>query len=165
MKQPTASASIEIDAPASLVYEIVSDVTSVPEWAAETERCRWIGGATGPAVGAKFRGTNRYRTVPWTTTCRVTAAEPGKRFAFDVYVGLLPTARWEYMIEAGDADGNANSCRVTESTRRLTPKAISTPVNMLLGVRDRDQHNQHNIEATLGRLKDYAEAQARTPSG
>ena len=144
-----------------MVYEIVSDVTRIPEWAAETERCRWIGGATGPAVGAKFRGTNRYRTLPWTTTCKVTAADPGKRFAFDVYFGVLPTARREYAIEPTGSDNG----RVTESTRRWMPKPISTPVNLLLGIRDRDQHNQHNIETTLGKLKDYAEARARTRSG
>lgn len=155
VEQPTASASIEIDAPPGLVYDIVSDVTGIPEWAEETERCRWIGGATGPAVGARFRGTNRYRTIPWTTTCKVTAADPGKRFAFDVSFGLLRTARWEYAIEAAGA-----GCRVTESTRRLTPKPISGPVNVLLGVGDRDEHNQRNIEATLARLKEYAEQRA-----
>ena len=163
--QPTASASIEIEAPASLVYEIVSDVARIPEWAAETERCRWVGGATGPAVGAKFRGTNRYRTLPWTTTCKVTAADPGKRFAFDVYFGVLPTARWEYLIEPAGPASDSGRCRVTESTWRLVPKPISTPVNLLLGIRDRDAHNQHNIETTLGKLEDYAETRARARSG
>lgn len=156
MDNPTATASMDIGAPAELVYEIVSDVTRLPEWAAETERCTWIGGATGPAKGARFRGRNRYRTIPWWTTCKVTAADPGRCFAFQVYLGLLPTAQWEYAIEP-----TGSGCRVTESTRRQTPKVLSTPANLLLGVGNRDEHNQHNIEATLAGLKQFAEARAR----
>ena len=160
MEQPTASASIDIDAPADLVYEIVSDVTRLPEWAAETERCHWIGSATGPAVGARFRGRNRYRTIPWTTTCKVTAADPGRRFAFDVHVAVVRTATWEFALEpAGEG------CRVTESTRRHVPGLLTVPVNLALGVRDRDEHNQRNIEATLAGLKSYAEERARTRAG
>ena len=149
---PTASASIEVDAPPAVVYDIVSDVTRLPEWAAETERCWWVGGATGPAVGARFRGRNRYRTLPWTTTCTVTAADPGRLFAFAVAIFVVRTALWEYRIEP-----LAAGCRVTESTKRLVPAVLSGPVNRALGVRDRDAHNQHNIETTLGRLKAYAE--------
>jgi len=153
--KPTASASIEIGAPAELVYDIVSDVTRVPDWAAETEQCKWVGGATGAAVGAKFRGRNRYRTIPWWTTCKVIAAEPARRFAFQVYAGGLPSAQWEYVVEPTD-----HGCRVTESTRRQVPKALAGPVNRLLGVRDRDAHNQRNIESTLTSLKQFAEARA-----
>lgn len=159
MDNPTATASVDIEAPAELVYDIVSDVTRVPEWAAETERCEWVGGATGPAVGARFRGRNRYRTVPWTTSCKVTAADPGRRFAFKVYVGGLTTAMWEYAIEPTE-----RGCRVTESTRRGVPKLVSFPVNLLLGVGDRDAHNQRNIETTLAQLKQFAEAAAAAKS-
>ena len=156
MDNPTATASVEIQADPDLVYDIVSDVTGVPDWAAETERCRWIGGATGAAVGAKFRGRNRYRTIPWWTTSKVTAADRGRRFAFQVYLGLVPTAQWEYAIEPIEG-----GCRVTESTKRQVPKAVSGPANRLLGVKDRDEHNQRNIEATLAALKQFAEGRAR----
>lgn len=155
MDHPTASASIEVDAPPSVVYDIVSDVTRLPEWAAETEKCWWVGGAKGAEVGARFRGTNRYRRLPWTTTCAVTAAEPGRRFAFDVSMFVLRTAQWEYEIEPVGA-----GCRVTESTKRLLPGVLTDPANRLIGVRNRDAHNQHNIEMTLERLKAYAEQRA-----
>jgi uncharacterized protein YndB with AHSA1/START domain len=155
MDNPTAQSTVEIAAPAELVYDLVTDVVDLPRWAAETARCRWLGGATEAAVGARFRGQNRNRHRRWSTTCKVIAADPGRRFAFQVHVAGYPTAVWEYEIEP-----TGSGCRVTESTRRLIPKVPAKLVNRLLGVSDRDAHNQRNIEQTLGSLKRYAEAGA-----
>lgn len=157
MAEPTAQSSIEIAAPPELVYEIVSDVTKLPEWAAETYRCEWLGEATGPTVGARFRGMNENQGRRWPTTAKVTAAEAGKRFAFRVHgVPGLPTAQWRYDIEP-----TADGCRVTESTRRLSPRVATNVFNRLMvRVQDRDAHNQRNIEKTLAQLKEYAEARA-----
>ena len=33
------------------VYELVADVTRMPEFSPEIRRCSWLDGATGPAVG------------------------------------------------------------------------------------------------------------------
>jgi uncharacterized protein YndB with AHSA1/START domain len=157
--EPTAHSSIDIAAPPELVYRIVSDVTGLPEWAEETERCVWLGGATGPAVGAQFRGVNRHKGRRWAMKCTVTEAteDPQRcRFAFQVSLLGVPTAVWSYDIEATE-----RGCRVTESTRRLAPDLPTKLVNRyLLGVPDRDRHNQRNIERTLQRLKEYAERQA-----
>lgn len=153
MEHATAEASIDIDAPPELVYDLIADVTAMPEWAVETDRCRWLGGASGPAVGARFRGRNRHRGRRWSTTCTVTAAEPGRRFAFDVGGLGLRTAQWEYVIEP-----RGGGCRVTESTRPLVPAAVVKASNWLLGVRDRNAHNRANIERTLAGLKRHAEA-------
>jgi uncharacterized protein YndB with AHSA1/START domain len=152
MEDPTAEASIEIAASPEQVYELVSDVVGVPRWAVEVNRCVWKGGATGPAVGAKFRGRNKNSWRSWSTTSKVTAAEPGRRFAFQVYAVGVPTAQWEYEIEPTEG-----GCRVTERTRRQVPSAVATPANRLLGVKNRDAHNQRNIEATLANLKAFAE--------
>lgn len=154
--EPTAQSSIEIAAPPELVYELVSDVPNLPDWAAEIQRCTWVGGATGPVVGAKFKGHNEHKKRKWGSLNVVTAADPGREFAFQVRIAGAPSALWRYRIEPTD-DG----CRVTESTRRLTPRPVALAVNRLfLGIRDRDDHNQANIERTLARLKDHAEALA-----
>jgi hypothetical protein len=155
MDDPTAQSTIEVDAPAALVYDLVTDVTEAPAWAEEADAGRWIGGATGAAVGAQFRGRNRHKGRRWSTTCTVTAADPGRRFAFDVSVAGVRTARWEYEIEPTDT-----GCRVAERTRRLIPQLPTAVANRLLGVRDRDTHNQANIERTLANLKHHAEARA-----
>jgi uncharacterized protein YndB with AHSA1/START domain len=154
--EPTAQSSIDIAAPPELVYRIVSDVTSIAEWAEETQRCAWLGDATGPAVGAKFRGVNKHKGRKWAMTCTVTEATEGRRFAFRVSLLGVPTAVWSYEIEPTE-----QGCRVTESTRRLAPDLPTVLVNRyILGVGDRDSHNQRNIERSLQRLKSYAERQA-----
>ena len=156
MATPTAQSSVTIDAPADVVYDLVSDVTRAGEWAAETTRGTWLGDATGSAVGARFRGHNKHRGRPWSTTCVVTAAEPGRAFEFRVGLAGVRTALWRYEIEPTES-----GCRVTESTTRLVPKAATVPLNLLaLGIRDRDKHNQANIEKTLAKLKTYAETAA-----
>ncbi|MPY76908.1 MAG: SRPBCC family protein [Actinophytocola sp.] len=156
MAEPTAQSSIDIAASPELVYELVSDVPNLPDWAAEIQRCTWTGGATGPAVGARFTGRNEHKKRKWGSLCVVTAADPGREFGFQVRIAGVPSALWRYQIEPTDT-----GCRVTESTRRLTPRPVALAVNrLLLGIRDRDDHNQANIERTLAGLKEHAESQA-----
>lgn len=54
------SVSREIKASRERLWEMVSDVTRMGDWSPETTTAVWTGGATGPAVGAKFRGSNRH---------------------------------------------------------------------------------------------------------
>ncbi len=70
-------ARIVIAAPADRLWSMVSDVTRMPEWSPETYRTSWLGGATGPAVGAKFRGWNKKGPIRWATNPKVTECEPG----------------------------------------------------------------------------------------
>jgi hypothetical protein len=122
-------------------------------WSPETTSCRWLGDATGPAVGARFKGNNRDGWRRWSTICTVIAAEPGRRFAFDVGMGPLPVARWTYDF-ADEGDG----CRVTETwtDRRLSWMVRFSPV--VMGVRDRGEHNRAGMETTLTELARAAEA-------
>ena len=69
----TRSATTTIAAPISAVFAAVTDVTRMGEWSPECVACRWVGDATGPAVGAKFEGDNVAAVGPitlkrWTTT-------------------------------------------------------------------------------------------------
>jgi Polyketide cyclase / dehydrase and lipid transport len=129
------------------LYQLVSDVTTMGRWSPETTGCRWLGGATGPVVGAKFRGANRAGWRRWSTACTVVEATPGQRFGFDVDLGPLPVSRWLYEF-AAEGDG----CRVTESwtDRRTHWMALISPV--VMGVPDREAHNRAGMEATLANL-------------
>jgi len=108
----SGSAHITINRPASEVWAAIADVTRMGDWSPECIAGRWVGGATGPAVGAKFEGDNvakvAGRTVKkWTTTSEVTACEPGVVFQF-VAEGYTT---WRYDFVAIDADHTT----VTES--------------------------------------------------
>ncbi len=138
------SVSKEISAPAEQVWAMVADVTRMPEWSPENESGVWLGGATGPATGAKFQGKNRNGGRSWKTVAVVTAAEPGRRFAFLVKAGPFKVAEWAYSFEP-----TPEGCKVTETwtdQRNGLTKMISKKVS---GVDDRSSHNREGMEKTL----------------
>src|SRR3954467_10825181 len=91
-----AQATTTIAADPMKVWALVSDLPRMGEWSPENTGGRWIGGATGPAIGAKFRGSNRKGFRRWSTTCMVTAADAGKRFTFEVTYGPVKISTWDY---------------------------------------------------------------------
>jgi hypothetical protein len=138
-------------APAEL-YEMVSDLPRMGEWSPENTGGKWLGGATGPTVGARFRGTNRAGVAVWATNVTVTAADPGRRFAFDVGFLGVPISTWEYTF-ADSGDG----CAVTETWTDRRPGWMRAS-SFVTGVRDRHRHNRRNMAETLTKLKAAAEA-------
>ena len=148
---PTATGRIEIAASPQRVYDLVTDLAAMAEIAEETAALKWRRGSTAEP-GAVFRGTNRNGWRRWTTTCTVTDAEPGRRFAFEVRHTGVPIARWQYDIEA---DGTG--CTVTESTWDRRPSWFAPLAGRVTGTPDRDSRNTRHIEATLKRLKEHAE--------
>ena len=160
-KQPIeGSAVIEIEAPADLIYELVSDVTRMGEWSPECTGGKWLGAASGPTVGARFKGTNKKRFA-WSTKSKVVLAEPGKAFTFDrdrpILFGVM---RWSYELTP-----LPTGTRVTESFEQVrTAPAISVvAANLATGVRwnQREAVNTANMQVTLERLKACAEELAR----
>jgi len=109
MAYPTA-ASRDIAAPAEAVWGLVSDLPRMGQWSPENKGGKWVKGATGPALGAVFKGSNKNGIRRWSTTVTVVASEPGKVFEFAVTSGSLAVARWRYEFEDTDS-----GCRVTES--------------------------------------------------
>lgn len=142
-----------IDAPATQVWSMISDITRMGEWSPESTGGKWIKGAGGPAVGAKFSGTNRNGKKKWSTIGTVVAAEPGERFAFVVDVGPIAISQWSFDLESGET-----GCTVTETwtdRRGRFARAIGKPAS---GVADRTSHNRASMEVTLERLAAAAEA-------
>lgn len=142
-----------IDAPAETLYDLVSDVTKMGDYSPENTGAVWLEGATGPAVGARFKGTNRLGSLTWATKPTITAADRGRLFAFEV-PGRAGTT-WTYRF-----DPVPGGVRVTESVRQ----ARSTPLPIRLlqrraGVTDRAQHLRTAMTTTLERLATAAERQ------
>src|SRR5450755_192899 len=99
------SVTVHIAAPPERVWELVSDVTKIGRYSPETFEAEWVDGATGPTVGAKFRGhvkRNGVGPIYW-TTCAVSACVPGREFAFGVGPVDKPLNIWRYELEpSGD---------------------------------------------------------------
>lgn len=149
MVATTGSASIEIDASPEVVYAVLSDIGRISELSPECYKAVWEDGATGPAVGAAFRGYNRNGGNEWDAGCVVVAAELGKEWAFEVPAPDGRNTTWRYLIEE---DGSGS--RVTES--------FDSPI---LDSEYFQKINRHellvqNIATTLDNLKTVAEAEA-----
>lgn len=138
------------------VYDLVADVTRMGEWSPENTGGRWLGDAIGPDTGVRFRGSNRKGLRRWTTTCTVTAAHRGQRFAFDVKLGPLPISTWEYVFRP---EGDGTTVTEAWTDRRATwLRVAAVPV---MGVPSRPRYNRRGMEATLAALKAAAESTAR----
>jgi hypothetical protein len=92
------SVSRDVAASADAVWKMVADLPRMGEWSPENEGGAWIKGATGPAPGAAFQGSNRHGGKSWKTVAKVVDAEPGRRFSFRVTAMGLPVALWAYDI-------------------------------------------------------------------
>jgi hypothetical protein len=152
---PTVSVSKAIAAPPDKVWALISDLPRMGEWSPENTGGSWASGATGPAVGARFKGTNTNGKRRWSTAVKVTTCEPASAFAFDVSALGLPIATWRYEIEPTES-----GCTVTESwtdRRGGLAKLLGGPVS---GVADRPDHNRAGMEATLDGLAAEAESGA-----
>jgi hypothetical protein len=53
--------TLHIDAPPDVVHALVANVTRTPEFSPEIQRCTWLDGATGPAVGGRSGQQGRPR--------------------------------------------------------------------------------------------------------
>ena len=145
--EPTIHVERVIPADPGVLYELVADIRRMGEWSPETHACEWSGGATGPAVGAKFKGTNRNGKKKWSTACTVVVADPGVAFAFDVKAGPFRVARWGYTFQAA-GDG----CLVTETWTDQRGRIATWAGKPASGVADRATHNRAGMEQTLERL-------------
>ena len=158
MKKGTrGEAHTHVSAPPEKLYDLVSDVTRMGEWSPETVKCEWIGGATGPAVGARFKGNNKRGLVRWSTKPEVVAAEPAREFGF-VTKGIGPSTKWTYRFEQA-ADGGTD---MSESFEALgdVPAYIRACDRYLMGIKDRQADLVDGMQQTLERIKKAAEGSA-----
>jgi uncharacterized protein YndB with AHSA1/START domain len=139
--------------PPDELWALVSDVTRIGEWSPETKRCAWVGGATGPAVGARFKGTNEKGAKSWSTDCTVTVCEPGKRFAFDVKAAGFKVAGWAYQFEPVEG-----GCRVIETWDDHRGMIATWIGPLASGTKDRAARNLETMTETLERLAAAAES-------
>jgi uncharacterized protein YndB with AHSA1/START domain len=148
--------TVHVDAPPEAVWALVSDVTAIGRFSPETFEAQWLDGATGPALGARFKGhvkRNGRGPVYW-TTCEVVACEPGREFGFAVLTGGRALNTWRYRLEP--AGGGTD---VTESFELADTPALRLYWRLLGWARGRT--NREGMRATLERVKAEVEGPAR----
>ena len=134
------------------LYDMVSDVTRMGEWSPICKACWWDEGG-GPQVGAWFTGRNETPNRTWETRSQVVAAEPGRKFAWQVNNGWV---HWEYTFEP-EGEGT-----------RLTEKWVFLPAGIAgfherygtdadAQIKQRHDAAESGIPATLAAIKKAAE--------
>ena len=146
--------SLRIEAPPEAVYAIVTDIAQMGRLSPECTGGQWLGGATGPAVGARFKGSNKRGRARWSTTNTVVEAEPGRVFSFET-----PAERRPLDLPHGarrrrhPRHGEPRRCsRTVRCSPRSTPRCSSAAIE------DHDDEMRDGMRQTLERLKAVAES-------
>jgi uncharacterized protein YndB with AHSA1/START domain len=156
MPKAVVTVEREVAAPAEKVWAMVSDLTRMGEWSPENTGSKWLKGATGPAVGVRFKGKNQQGWRRWSTAGKVIECEPGRKFAFDVFAAGFNVARWTYRIEPTEG-----GCKVEETWEDKRSMGVMNVIGHLAsGVGDRESYNRQGMEETLANLAKAAEAPA-----
>ena len=149
-----AAVTLHMDAPPDKVWGLVSDITRMGDYSPEVVEAEWLGGATGPAVGARYRGHVR-RNENWPllywTTCEVTECVPGEVFEFAVVMRDRPVNVWRYEFRGTD-DGGTDVTESFDLGDNLFTK-IWRPIGGFL----RERRNERDMLRTLERIKAVAE--------
>ena len=132
------------------VWQVLSDPTRTGEWSHECLGAQWTDGATGPVVGAQFRGRNRSGQIRWSRPCTVTAVDPGRELAFETDGGWMgDCSEWRFTLEpVGDGTRIVQTMRVV----KLPAWADRLYYRMLPTHRDRSEL----LRADLDRLGEVA---------
>ena len=149
------SVTVHMNASPASVWALVSDVTRIGEFSPETFEAEWLDGATGPVVGATFRGhvKRNGRGPTYWTTCRVVECDPEVAFGFAVINRGKAVNTWTYRL--APADGGTD---VTESFQ-LAP-ALLLKIYWALAGWSRGKTNERGMRTTLEQIKAVVEAPA-----
>jgi hypothetical protein len=152
-------AQVWIDAAPQQVYDLVSDLTRMGEFSPECYRVEWRQGASGPVVGARARGWNRYRIFRWAREVEIIAADPGREFTFQTIPKrplYMDSTVWSYRFEPKDG-----GTLVTESYAIVK---ISPWIHAFEIVTGRPNEVPQGMQQTLERIKAVVEGSPRQAS-
>jgi uncharacterized protein YndB with AHSA1/START domain len=162
----TVSDTVDIDAGADALYTMISDPTRMPDWSPENRGATVLNPTHDGAafVGMTFEGRNKRGRAAWTTRCTVTAAEPGRCFAFTVHrIGVkkprirAANASWEYRFEP-TASGTTRVTETWSDDRTSWPDPLVAVFDRVVtSGKSFPEFQRINIRTTLDALKRAAE--------
>ncbi len=104
MAAPLLQAQVDINAPVSTVWALISDLRRMPQW---SPQCRWMKPFGPLRQGTRTLNLNRRNRMFWPTTSTVVEVLPEKKLAFRVDANRTI---WSYELEP-----IGEGTRVTES--------------------------------------------------
>ncbi len=149
MAAPLLQAQVDIEAPVSKVWALVSDLRRMPQWSPQCRLMRPIGPLRR---GTRTLNLNRRNYLFWPTTCTVLEVIPDQKLAFRVNTN---NTIWSYELQP-----------IPEGTRLIESrhaengvKPVSTmTVNALLGgTANFERELVDGMNASLAKIKAAAE--------
>ena len=142
-------AEIDIDAPVTKVWSLVSDLSRMPQW---SPQCR-VMKVLGPLrPGARTINLNRRKFLVWPTTCTLTEVVPEKKVAFRVDANKTV---WSYELEPTDTGTRLVETRNAENG---TTAVSNMTVNAFFGgVSSFEDELVDGMNESLAKIKAAAE--------
>ena len=158
MRQELTTDTVDryIEASPEALYDLISDVTRTPERTPDVVRCEWLDGATGPAVGARFKSVNHQGRGPnWSNKPVVTVADPGREFSFTRTEPFAGTILWRHrFVPEGTGTRMYESYEVIKPIRAMGWFIMGT----LYGLKDRRADLRRSMTRSMDRVAELAEA-------
>ena len=142
-------AEIDIDAPISKVWSLVSDLSRMPQWSPQCRMMKLLGPLR---PGTRTLNLNRRNMLFWPTTSTITEVVPERKLAFRI---PLNTSVWTYELEP-----TATGTRLVETRHAENGvTAVSTAVTKaaLGGVDSFEKELLEGMNQSLSRIKAAAE--------
>ncbi len=146
--------SLPIAAPPERLYDLITDVTQMGRWSPECTGGKWLRGASGPAPGVRFRGSNKHGVVRWWTHCTVTRADRPEAFEFTVAESGM---RWGYRFAPDPADPGTTIVTEYREHAKDAPAVIKLVQRSGILGRAREDLLVDGMRQSLERLKAAAE--------
>ena len=148
MAAPLLQAQIDIKAPVSKVWALVSDFRRMPQW---SPQCRLMRQHGPLRHGTRTININRRKRLFWLTTCTITELIPDQKLAFRVNTN---NTIWSYELQP-----IPEGTRVVESRHAengVTPFS-AMGVNLMGGADSFDREMVDGMYASLAKIKAAAE--------
>ncbi len=146
--QPAAiSATVQMNATPTQVWQVVSDLARMPEFSPELRKAFVV----GAGLGANIIGINRRGAVLWPTTSKVVRWEPDRAVAWKTRES---GATWVYELEETESGTAVTGRRVLPRFTMAT--AVLGPV--IGGAAGHDAELAEGIRTTLERIRTVLEA-------
>lgn len=156
---PSLEVARTVSASPERVWSLASDVTRVGDWGAECVEAKWIDGADGPVVGARFVGHQVRKGKTWQTISVVTESEPGVSFGWAVEDPANAVATWRYQLASDGSGGTVVRYQAVlgPGPSGLTAKIAARPDREEQLIALRLQELERHMTATLEAIKQAAE--------
>jgi len=149
MAAPLLQAQVDIKAPVSTVWALISDFRRMPEWSPQCRLMRALGPLRN---GTRTINVNRRNNLFWPTTCTVLEVIPDEKLAFRVNTN---NTIWSYELQP-----IAEGTRVIESrhAENGTKPVSSMAVNAFMGgTANFERELVEGMNTSLAKIKAAAE--------